>query len=163
MNIWCWKFAHWFSSIGFNFGVGLLLGNGGICLRGGKKKTPHIVESIKIINSEVDLLSYWMVVPTSLGLLFPRPFLLTYPVLSTSLEVSEFILWGCVSIAARIKEAVTKSCSAVFHGDSFMWLCDVAEPCMWYRPLSLESKPRVLSEEKEASEITESTTKVSPK
>lgn len=31
-----------------------------------------------------------------------------------------------MSIAARIKEAVTKSCSAVFQDDSFMWLCDVA-------------------------------------
>ena len=39
------------------------------CLRAKKKKkkNPQIVESIKIINSEVDLLSYWMVVPTALG------------------------------------------------------------------------------------------------
>lgn len=35
-----------------------------------------------------------------------------------------------MSIAARIKGAVAESCSALFHGDSFMWLCDVAESRM---------------------------------
>lgn len=134
------------SSIGFNFGVGLLLGNGGVLLSEGRKKTPQIVESIKIINSEVDLLSYWMVVPTSLGAPVPKTIFIVPIQCWVRAWSGEFILWGCVSIAARIKEAVTKSCSAVFHGDSFMWLYDVAEPCMWYRPLSLESKPRVLSE-----------------
>ena len=46
------------------------------CLRAKKKKkkqkNPQIVESIKIINSEVDLLSYWMVVPTALGAPVPK-------------------------------------------------------------------------------------------
>lgn len=42
------------------------------CLRERKENNPQIVESIKIINSEVDLLSYWMAVPTSLGAPVPK-------------------------------------------------------------------------------------------
>ena len=164
MNIWWWKCAHWFSSIGFNFGVGLLLGNGGVLLSEGKKKkkkNPKIVESIKIINSEVDLLSYWMVVPTALGAPVPKTIFIVPIQCWVRAWSGEFILWGCVSIAARIKEAVTKSCSAVFHDDSFMW-------CVMLQSLVCDIDPFLLNQSpgfywrKEASKITESTTKVSP-
>ena len=35
-----------------------------------------------------------------------------------------------MSVAERIKEAGTKSRSAVYQDDSFMWLCDLADSCM---------------------------------
>lgn len=37
-----------------------------------RKKTPQVVGSIKIINSEVGLLSDWMAVPPSLGAPIPK-------------------------------------------------------------------------------------------
>lgn len=47
----------WFWSVGFNFRVGHLSRNGGILSSEGEKKSIQNVGSIKIINSEVDLLS----------------------------------------------------------------------------------------------------------
>lgn len=74
------------------------------------------------------------------GLLFPRLFLLFLSSARHEPWSGRFILWGGVSIAARMKEAVTNPRSPVFHDDSFMRLYDVAESRMWYRPLSFESK-----------------------
>lgn len=67
----------------------------------------------------------------------------------------EFILWGCVPIAARKKKKkrwAADSCSSVFHGDSFMRLCDVAEPCVGYRPSLPLNQTTVCDWRREASE-----------
>lgn len=145
MSSWWKNFAQWYCSTGFNVRVRLLPRNGGILSSEVFLKKNQIVGGIQIINFRggfavrVDGSVY---IP---GGSCSQDFLCLS---STRHEPGsgEFILWGCVSTAARIKEAVTKSCSAVFQDDSFMCLCDVAESCMWYRPFSFESKHRVLLE-----------------
>lgn len=140
MNV-CWKKFIWcFCSVEFNLKAGLFCRNGGILLLREKCRMWGVSE---LLTSEVDVLLDGMSGPISPGASVAR----TVFIVSSSARhepwSGEFILWAYVPIAARKKEPVAESCSSIFHGDSFMWLCDVAESCIWYRLSSFESQHKV--------------------
>lgn len=136
MNISWKKFIQCFCGIGFNSRVGLLPKNGGILLSGGKwrmwKGSGLLTQ--RWMCSQIDGRAD---VPG--GFYCQDYFCCFFP----WARGGEFILWGCVPIAVRKKGLAAESCSGVFHADSFMWLCEVAASCMWYRPSSFQSNHRV--------------------
>lgn len=139
-----------FLGIEFDFRAGFLSKNGGILLSGGRGRMWEVSE---LLTERWMCCQIWRQGLCPQGLLLPGLF---FVVSFCEPWSGEFILWGCVPIAARKKKKkrwAAESCSGVFHGDSFMWSCDVAEPHVWYRPSSFESNSVWL--EREASEGTD--------
>lgn len=127
-----------FLGIEFDFRAGFLSKNGGILLSGGRGRMWEVSE---LLTERWMCCQIWRQGLCPQGLLLPGLF---FVVSFCEPWSGEFILWGCVPIAARKKKRWgSESCSGVFHGDSFMWLCDVAEAHVWYRPSFFESNHSV--------------------
>lgn len=128
-----------FLGIEFDFRAGFLSKNGGILLSGGRGRMWEVSE---LLTERWMCCHIWRQGLCPQGFYCQDYFLLF---LSVSLEVvnssSEVV---CPLLQGKKKKRwAAESCSDVFHGDSFMWLCDVAEPHVWYRPSSFESNHSV--------------------
>lgn len=137
-----------FLGIGFNFRSGFLCKNGGILLSGGRYRRWKVSELWT---------QRWMCCQIDSKDCVPRGF-------HCQDYFCCFFLWAlkwwihplrlCAHCCKEKKKKrwAADSCSSVFHGDSFMRLCDVAEPCVGYRPSLPLNQTTVCDWRREASE-----------
>lgn len=137
--VFCFFVFIFLLGIEFNFRAGFLCKNGAVLLSGRRYRTWEVWELLtqRWICCQIDSKDC---VPRDF---YCQDYFCCFFLWALKWWIHPLRLCAHCCKEKKKKRWAAESCSGLFHGDSFMRLCDVAEPCVWYRPSSFESNHRV--------------------